>query len=110
MSELKTSITHASDVETRTGRPKLEKPPMYRVYMLNDDFTPMDFVVDILIRFFHKSEAEATTLMLQIHHHGKALCGIYPRDIAESKVDKVEDHSQKNGYPLRCSLEKSSDR
>ena len=106
MSELKTSVTHASDVETRPGRPKLAKPPMYRVFMLNDDFTPMDFVVDILIRFFHKSETEATKLMLQVHHEGKAQCGIFPRDIAESLVDKVETHSQANGHPLRCSIEK----
>jgi len=90
-----------------TSEPQLKRPPMYQVFMLNDDFTPMDFVVEMLMLHFQKSIAEATEIMLKIHNQGKGLCGIYPRDIAESKIQIVENTSRKQGHPLRCVMEKT---
>lgn len=75
--------------------------------MLNDDFTPMDFVVEMLMLHFQKTIAEATDIMLKIHNQGKGLCGIYPRDIAESKTHVVENTSRREGHPLRCVMEKA---
>ncbi len=97
--------THFRNPETATGKPALKRPRMYRVVMLNDDFTPMDFVVDILIRYFQKSPAEATSLMLRVHTKGSAVCGVYPREIAESKLALVEGTSREHGHPLRCVME-----
>ena len=73
--------------------------------MLNDDFTPMDFVVDVLMNYFDKSAETAHRLMLQIHNQGSAICGVYPFDIAESKKSRVESLSQQQGHPLRCTME-----
>jgi ATP-dependent Clp protease adaptor protein ClpS len=92
---------------TVTDRPELQKPPMYQVLLLNDDFTPMDFVVDILRKFFQKSDPEATRIMLSVHHEGRGLCGLYPYEIAESKVAQVQHMSQSEGHPLRCVMEKN---
>ncbi len=89
--------------------PQLKRPPMYQVFMLNDDFTPMDFVVEMLMLHFHKSAEEATAIMLKIHRQGKGLCGTYPRDIAESKIHIVEKTSRNQGHPLRCVMEKVDD-
>lgn len=93
--------------ETDTDRPQLQRPPMFRVIMLNDDYTPMDFVVEILRRHFQKSLEEATRIMLQIHHLGSAVCGTYPYDVAESKVAVVENTSRMEGHPLRCVMEEA---
>lgn len=101
-----TSRDHESTPLTVTDRPELQKPPMYQVLLLNDDFTPMDFVVDILRKFFQKSETEATRIMLSVHHEGRGLCGLYPYEIAESKVAQVQQASQGDGHPLRCVMEK----
>ncbi len=79
---------------------------MYRIIMLNDDFTPMDFVVEILMRLFHKSAEAAEQLMLQVHRQGSAVCGVYPRDIAETKLVQVENASRREGHPLKCVMEK----
>jgi len=107
MSEIETpEIIRKPDVET--AEPQLQPPPMFRVVMLNDDFTPMDFVVDILVRFFHQSEEQANQMMLQIHHEGSVICGVYPRDIAETKVQQVETASRTSGHPLRCIVEHDS--
>jgi len=95
--------------ETNTTDPQFKRPPMFRVVMLNDDFTPMDFVVEILRRYFHKSEETAAVLMLQIHNEGRAICGVYTRDIAETKVQQVESVSRSSGHPLRCTLEREAD-
>jgi len=104
MSQIETpDMIRKPDVET--AEPQLQPPPMYRVVMLNDDFTPMDFVVDILVRFFHKSEEAANSMMLQIHHQGSVVCGVFPRDIAETKVQQVETASRTSGHPLRCIAE-----
>jgi len=89
-------------------KPRLQRPPMYQVLLLNDDFTPMDFVVDILRRCFHKSESEATRIMLAVHHEGKGLCGTFPREIAESKVVLVRLKSREQGHPLACIMQRET--
>jgi len=94
---------------TETEEPQLQRPPMYRVVMLNDDFTPMEFVVSVLIRFFHKSEEESNMLMLQIHNEGSARCGVFTRDVAETKIQQVETASRTSGHPLRCIMEHDGD-
>jgi len=89
-------------------KPRLKKPPMYQVILLNDDFTPMDFVVHIIRQYFHKSESEATHIMLSVHQQGRGLCGIYPRELAESKVAQVRQISRSNNYPLACIMRKDA--
>ena len=91
-------------VETRT-REKTKRPPMYRVLMHNDDFTTRDFVVYVLMSVFRHSEASATRVMLHVHHNGVGVAGIYPYEIAESKVEKVTALARKYEFPLRCTLE-----
>lgn len=81
-------------------------PPMYKVLLHNDDYTTMDFVVDILIRVFGKSLEKATQIMLNVHNKGKAVCGIYPREIAETKVQTVHNLAGGKGFPLKSTMEK----
>jgi ATP-dependent Clp protease adaptor protein ClpS len=98
----------AASIQTpqiQTEKPQLKKPPMYKVIMLNDDYTPMDFVVELLALFFQHDESAAQKIMMQIHTQGSAVCGVYPRDIAESKVARVEAHSRAQGHPLQCEIE-----
>jgi ATP-dependent Clp protease adaptor protein ClpS len=90
---------------TRT-RAKTKKPAMYRVLLLNDDFTPMDFVVHVLERFFSKNKEEATEIMLQVHRRGVGVCGVYTYEVAETKVNLVMDYARKNEHPLQCTMEK----
>ena len=92
-------------VATRT-KPKTKKPSMYKVLMLNDDFTPMEFVVHVLERFFSKGREEATRIMLHVHRRGVGICGVYPYEIAETKVTQVMDFARQHQHPLRCTLEK----
>ncbi|WP_413737687.1 ATP-dependent Clp protease adapter ClpS [Shewanella sp. BJSY2023SW001] len=86
---------------------ELQPPPMYKVILNNDDYTPMDFVVEVLQLFFRKNEQEATDIMLTIHHQGKAVCGVYPFGIAETKVVHVNQFARQNQHPLLCSLEEA---
>ena len=90
---------------TRT-KPKPKKPSMYKVYLMNDDFTPMDFVIHILERFFGKNIEEATEIMMSVHHKGVGLCGVYTYEVAETKVSQVLDCARQNEHPLQCTLEK----
>ncbi|MPY76082.1 MAG: ATP-dependent Clp protease adapter ClpS [Alphaproteobacteria bacterium] len=92
-------------VVTRT-KPKTKKPSMYKVLMLNDDFTPMEFVVHVLERFFSKGREEATRIMLHVHRRGVGVCGVFPYEIAETKVTQVMDFARQHQHPLRCTLEK----
>ena len=85
---------------------ELQRPNMYKVVLNNDDYTPMDFVVEVLQRFFDKNEQQAVDIMLAIHHKGKGLCGVYPFGIAETKVLQVNQFARENQHPLLCSLEK----
>lgn len=87
------------------GKPKIKPPPMYKVLLLNDDYTPMDFVVHVLELFFGMDRPKATRVMLQVHTEGKAVCGIFSREIAETKVAQVCDHARKHEHPLMCTME-----
>lgn len=86
---------------------RTKRPPLYSVILLNDDFTPMEFVVLILERHFNKDHAAATDIMLRIHNEGRAVCGVYPYEIAETKVALVTEEARQNGHPLQCTLERA---
>ena len=88
------------------AKPKTKKPSMYKVLMLNDDYTPMEFVVHVLERFFNKNRGEATRIMLHVHQRGVGICGVYSYEVAESKVTQVVDFARKHQHPLQCTLEK----
>lgn len=92
-------------VVTKT-RPKTKKPSMYKVLMLNDDYTPMEFVVFVLERFFGKTREEATQIMLHVHNRGVGICGVFTYEVAETKATQVMDVARKEGHPLQCTLEK----
>jgi ATP-dependent Clp protease adaptor protein ClpS len=85
-----------------------EVPRLYRVLLLNDDYTPMDFVVGVLQRFFAMNKELATTVMLQVHREGQGLCGVYPRDIAATKVDQVMAWARQHQHPLVCTMEEEN--
>lgn len=87
-------------------KPKTKRPNMYRVLLLNDDYTPMEFVVHVLERFFQKTRDEATRVMLHVHHHGVGECGVYTYEVAETKVTQVMDFARKHQHPLQCVMEK----
>ena len=87
------------------ARPKLKKPPMYKVVLLNDDYTPMEFVVEVLQIFFGMNREKATQIMLAVHTTGKATCGIFTRDIAETKSAQVNQYAQENQHPLVSEIE-----
>jgi ATP-dependent Clp protease adaptor protein ClpS len=84
-------------------------PPMYRVLLLNDDYTPMEYVVHVLQKFFGKGEEEAMKIMLQVHHEGKGACGVYPHDIAASRIAQVSQHARARQHPLQCVMEPVDD-
>lgn len=85
---------------------RVKRPSMYRVLLLNDDYTPMEFVVHVLERFFNKDREAATLIMLHVHHHGIGECGVYTYEIAETKVTQVMDFARKHQHPLQCVMEK----
>ena len=94
-----------SGLAVQEAKTALKKPPLYRVLLLNDDFTPMDFVVEVLIDFFGMSEEMATRVMLQIHTQGVGVCGTYTKDVAETKVVIVNEYSREHQHPLLCTME-----
>ncbi len=101
-------INHQDDgVALQEAKPKLKRPPLFKVILLNDDFTPMDFVVHILEIFFYRDRETATRIMLEVHTHGKGICGIYTHEIAECKVSLVNGYSRENQHPLLCTMEKA---
>ena len=87
-------------------RTRTKKPSMYKVLMLNDDYTPMEFVVDVLEHIFQKNREEATQIMLHVHQKGVGVCGVYTYEVAETKVTQTVDYARKNQHPLQCTLEK----
>ena len=89
------------------SKPKTKKPSMYKVLMLNDDYTPMEFVVHVLERFFQKNREEATRIMLHVHRRGVGVCGVFTYEVAETKVTQVIDFARENQHPLQCTLEKA---
>jgi ATP-dependent Clp protease adaptor protein ClpS len=104
----------ASDPEQKEGpegdvaieqKPKLEKVRRFKVLFHNDDYTTMEFVVLVLMKFFHKTETEATHIMLSVHHRGHGVAGVYTKDVAETKVSQVQDFARENGMPLRLTVE-----
>ncbi len=88
------------------SKPKTRKPAMYKVLMLNDDYTPMEFVVYVLERFFQKNREEATDIMLNVHRKGVGVCGVFTYEVAETKVSQVMDLARQNQHPLQCTIEK----
>lgn len=87
------------------SKPKLKKPPLYKVLLHNDDYTPMEFVVHLLMKFFHLSRPKAEEIMIHVHTRGVGVCGVFPREIAETKVRLVMDYALENQHPLQCSLD-----
>lgn len=96
---------HGALVET--GKPEVARPPLYSVLLLNDDYTPMDFVVEVLMRFFPMTAENATQIMLHVHTRGRGVCGVFTREVAESKVAQVNEFSRLNQHPLLCTMEKA---
>ena len=93
------------DLAVKESEPELKRPSMYKVIILNDDYTPMDFVVVVLEGFFFLSREKATQVMLQVHNEGRGICGVFSRDVAETKVAQVNDYSRQNQHPLLCTME-----
>ncbi|MFT0531392.1 ATP-dependent Clp protease adapter ClpS [Castellaniella hirudinis] len=98
-------IQHQPELVQENLPARLSPPPMYQVVLLNDDYTPMDFVVQVLRRVFHKTDAEAERIMLQVHHKGRGVCGIYTRDVAATRVDTVLRLAHAGQHPLQCLME-----
>lgn len=105
MSEHKSLTRHSEGELLTKERAKPKRPPMYAVILLNDDYTPMEFVVWILQSIFYKTSAEASALMLKIHNDGRGICGVYTRDVANTKKIQVEQIAKKHEHPLECIVE-----
>lgn len=101
----KENTHHDDGLAVQESRPKLKKPPMYQVVLLNDDFTPMEFVVHVLEHFFSMDRTKAMRVMLHVHTQGKGLCGTFVREIAETKVAQVNEYARSKNHPLLCSME-----
>ncbi len=93
------------DVAVATAPPEFKRPPMYAVVLMNDDYTPMDFVIEILQQYFALNLDQATQVMLTVHYEGKGEAGVYPRDIAETKANQVNNYARSQGHPLLCQIE-----
>ena len=96
---------HENDIALKPEVAKPKLPPMFKVLLLNDDYTPMEFVVEVIERFFNKSREQATQIMLKVHTEGVGVCGVYPQDIAETKMNQVMSHAREAQHPLQCIIE-----
>jgi ATP-dependent Clp protease adaptor protein ClpS len=105
MSTHHTSPQPNSDTVLEADVVKTQPPPLWQVVLLNDDYTPMEFVVYVLEKFFGKSAEQATQIMLKVHHEGHGICGIYPKDIAATKVELVREYAEVHQHPLQCQME-----
>ncbi len=103
----KPDTNHDDGLALQEAPPKLKRPPLYKVVLLNDDYTPMDFVVHVLEMYFSKSRESATRIMLEVHTTGKGLCGVFAHDIAETKVTQVNSYAREHQHPLLCTMEKA---
>ncbi|MFQ5659904.1 MAG: ATP-dependent Clp protease adapter ClpS [Gammaproteobacteria bacterium] len=103
----KTSNHYADGLALKEAKPKLKRPPLFKVILINDDYTPMDFVVHILENIFSRDRETATRIMLEVHTRGKGVCGIYTHEIAETKVSQVNSYARENQHPLLCTMEKA---
>src|SRR4051812_7554935 len=92
-------------IAVETAKPKLKEPPKFAVFLHNDDYTTMEFVVEVLTKFFKKTQDEAVGITLKVHHEGRGLAGVYSREIAETKVAQVIDHAKSHKHPLKCTCE-----
>jgi ATP-dependent Clp protease adaptor protein ClpS len=101
------AIRHREDTVLETKKAKVKPPPMFKVLLLNDDYTPMDFVVVVLQKFFSLSREKATQVMLKVHREGAGVCGVFPRDVAASKVEQVSSFARQHQHPLRCIMEEN---
>ena len=101
------SIENENDIDIvkESSKSKLKRPPLYKVILNNDDYTPMEFVIEVLIRFFSMDIEKANQKMLQVHHQGRAIVGTYTADVAETKVSQVNQFSRDNEHPLLCTME-----
>jgi len=100
---------HEGDLAVAESRPALKPPPMYKVILLNDDYTPMEFVVEVLEHFFHMNREKATQVMLAVHTQGKGVCGIFTKDVAETKTVQVNQYARDNQHPLLADMEAVDD-
>lgn len=95
------------DTVLEARRSKVKPPPMFKVMILNDDYTPMDFVVIVLLKFFGLNREKATQIMLKVHREGMGVCGVYSKDVAATKVDQVRSYAKQHQHPLQCMMEES---
>jgi len=100
-------MQHKDDSVLEAKKAKLKLPPMYKVLLLNDDYTPMEFVVLVLQKFFGMTRERATQVMLKVHREGMGICGVYPRDVASTKVQQVAAYARKHQHPLQCVMEET---
>jgi len=107
MSDFDPSVDDGDALAVQEATPKLKKPPLFKVVLLNDDFTPMDFVIEVLVDFFSMTEEQATQIMLHVHTQGVGICGVFSRDVAESKVEIVNNFSREHQHPLMCAMEEA---
>ncbi len=107
MSDIDPLHDDESGLAIQEAKPKLKQPPLFKVVLINDDFTPMDFVVEILTDYFCMDEEKATQVMLQVHTQGVGVCGVFSKDVAETKVIIVNQYSRENHHPLMCAMEKT---
>ena len=98
---------HRDGTILETRKAKVKPPPMYKVVLCNDDFTPMEFVVLVLLKFFSMGREQATQVMLKVHREGKGVCGVFPRDVAATKVEQVTSFSRQHQHPLQCVMEEA---
>ncbi|MCB1829351.1 MAG: ATP-dependent Clp protease adapter ClpS [Gammaproteobacteria bacterium] len=99
--------TPGGELELQEARPEVKRPPLYKVMLLNDDYTPMEFVVQVLESFFRMDREKATQVMLHVHTRGVGVCGLFTREIAETKVSQVNDYARSNQHPLLCTMEEA---
>lgn len=107
MSNDNEKVQNKDDLALQEAKPKIKRPPLYKVVLINDDYTPMEFVVHVLESFFKMNREKATRIMLHVHTRGKGVCGVYTRDIAETKVYQVNEYSRTNQHPLLCAMEEA---
>lgn len=107
MNRKRQSQHHDDNLAVQEAQPRVKRPPMYKVLLLNDDYTPMDFVIHILEGIFGLNHERATQIMLHVHTRGVGVCGVFTRDIAETKVALVNQFARKNQHPLLCTMEKA---
>jgi ATP-dependent Clp protease adaptor protein ClpS len=107
MSERNPERENGTGLVVEEAKPRLQTPPLYKVIMINDDFTPMEFVVQVLQMFFHHSREQAVQIMLQVHQTGRGVAGVFPAEIAETKVAQVNAFARKNQHPLLTVMEKA---